>query len=254
MTLIVDIGNSNIKIGVFYNDVVEKKWVISTNKSGDSEYYETEIRLGMENHGIKQGDISGAAISSVAPEITNAVKEALGFLGCKIILLNDQNTKIELKLTPEERKFRGTDIIADITAGLHKYGENFITIDFGTAIVISGVGKNGELLGVSILPSVPIIIDALISSCSQLAGFELKQRNEILGKTTVDALNGGVFWFVTEGIGGMVNKLKKEHGIKNVCFTGGLSKMFREYMNFESDFEENLTLDGIYQFFKLNAE
>lgn len=255
MILIFDIGNSNIKVGAFNkNDVLLYKWVINTNKSSTKEYYKTEIKKVLEDNNVKTKDIEGIAICSVVPEITNVVKDALGFLDRKILMVKDPDTKINLKLTAEEKKTRGGDILADITAGIYKYKENFITVDFGTAIVISAIGKDAEILGVSILPSAPIIINALSTSCSQLVGFELKPTEKIIGKTTIEALSGGIFWLMAEGINGMINKLKNEYGIGKVCFTGGMSKIFRDRMSFESDFEENLTLNGIYQIFKINKE
>jgi type III pantothenate kinase len=249
MILVLDIGNSNIKIGEYQDDILKQKLIINTNKFGTVEYYEKEIK-----NNVIVDNVDGIAISSVVPEITNIIKEALNFLKCKTVVVNDLNTKINLKITQEERKTRGTDIIADITAGAHKYKENFIIADFGTAIVISVIGKNTEILGSSILPSVPIIINALAISCSQLNNFELECNDKIIGKTTIDALNGGIFWLMADGVSGIINRLKNKYNVEKVCFTGGMSRMFREYMNFESDFEENLTLNGIYQIFKLNME
>jgi type III pantothenate kinase len=254
MILALDIGNSNIKVGMFHDDVLQHRGLINTDKGGAGEKYEIEFKRVLAAYNVDYSQVTGVVISSVVPEVTNAVKDSLSFLGRKVILMNDINTKINLKITPEERKTRGTDILADIIAGVRKYKENFITIDFGTAIVVSAIGKDAEILGVSILPSAPIIINALSASCSQLIGFELKQGDRAIGKTTIDALNGGIFWLIVGGINEIVGKIKKEYGIAKVCFTGGMSRIFMEYANFDGDFEENLTLNGIYQFFKLNTE
>lgn len=252
MLLTLDIGNTNIVIGIFENNHLIKKWrLISDPKKSSDDYAVDIIELCLTDK-IDCLKISGAIIASVVPALTGLLFEAIKkitsetFAG-KILVVGQDQVELAIDLQVKNKNEVGSDRIINSIAAFKKFGGNLIVIDFGTATTFDVVGKSGEYLGGVISPGINLSLKALHDMTAQLPKITIKQQKNVIGKTTVEAMNSGVFFGYISLIEGMVKKIEDELGTKTTkIITGGLAELFKDALeNTIQHYEPNLTLDGL---------
>ena len=202
---------------------------------------------------IKKGLIEGAIICSVVPEITNSVSEATSRFISKDVLTVGPGVKTGLKVNIDNPKELGPDRIANSIGGYSKASSEVIVVDLGTATTFDIVNTKKEYLGGSIAPGIKISLDALTSKTSSLKSVELETPKNVIGKNTYEAIQSGLILGHTSMIDSMIEKIILESGLKPKIFiTGGLGKVIQPLLNIKSKYEEDLTLDGLEEIYKLN--
>jgi len=261
MLLAIDIGNTNIVIGLFDKDKnLTYKWrLISDHKKSIDDYAVDIIELCLTNK-VDCLDINGCIIASVVPILSARIFEAVKkFLSPsivkKIFLIGDENTKIDIEIKIKNKNEVGHDRIVNAIAGYKKYGGNLILIDFGTATTFDIVGEKGEYLGGIISPGINLSLKALHDMTAQLPKISIKPQKNVIGKSTVEAMNSGVYFGYISMVEGLTNKIEKELNIKTkTIITGGLSEVFKEYLLKEKivDYHSpDLTLEGLKIIFEM---
>jgi type III pantothenate kinase len=250
MLLTFDIGNTNVVIGIFEDKKLTHKWRLpsSTKKSVDD--YAVDIIELCLTEKVDCLKISGVIIASVVPTLTNYIHEAVKkFISeeavKKILVIGDNKTNLNIDIRVKNKNEVGHDRLINSIAGYHKFGGNLIIVDFGTATTFDVVGKDGEYLGGVIAPGINLSLKALHDATAQLPKISVKPQKNIIGKTTIEAMNSGVYFGYISLIEGMIEKIEKELGHKTThIFTGGLSEMFKDTLE-AIHHEPNLTLDGL---------
>jgi|TARA_B100000214_G_scaffold337274_1_gene281730 type III pantothenate kinase len=248
----IDVGNSETTIGVG-NSQGWQGYRFTTRKTVTSDELLMMFKTIIDNPLIKEGLIEGAIICSVVPEITNSVSEATSRFISKDVLTVGPGVKTGLKVNIDNPKELGPDRIANSIGGYSKASSEVIVVDLGTATTFDIVNTKKEYLGGSIAPGIKISLDALTSKTSSLKSVELETPKNVIGKNTYEAIQSGLILGHTSMIDSMIEKIILESGLKPKIFiTGGLGKVIQPLLNIKSKYEEDLTLDGLEEIYKLN--
>ncbi len=252
MLLTFDIGNTNITIGLFDGEKLTRKWRLpSSTKKSDDDYAIDIIELFLTDK-VDAHEISGCVIGSVVPTLTNRINEAVKkFLPAevakKIVIIGDEKTHLDIDIKIKNKNEVGHDRIINAIAGFSKFGGNLIIIDFGTATTFDIVGKSGEYLGGVIAPGINLSLKALHDMTAQLPKISVKPQKNVIGKSTIEAMNSGVYFGYISLIEGMIQKIEKELETKTTrIITGGLAEIFKDALkNSVEHYEPDLTLEGL---------
>ena len=248
----IDVGNSETTIGVGNNQGWQG-YRFTTRKTVTSDELLMMFKTIIDDPLIKEGLIEGAIICSVVPEITNSVSEATSRFISKDVLIVGPGVKTGLKVNIDNPKELGPDRIANSIGGYSKASSEVIVVDLGTATTFDIVNTKKEYLGGSIAPGIKISLDALTSKTSSLKSVELETPKNVIGKNTYEAIQSGLILGHTSMIDSMIEKIILESGLKPKIFiTGGLGKVIQPLLNIKSKYEEDLTLDGLEEIYKLN--
>ena len=248
----IDVGNSETTIGVGNNQGWQG-YRFTTRKTVTSDELLMMFKTIIDDPLIKEGLIEGAIICSVVPEITNSVSEATSRFISKDVLIVGPGVKTGLKVNIDNPKELGPDRIANSIGGYSKASSEVIVVDLGTATTFDIVNTKKEYLGGSIAPGIKISLDALTSKTSSLKSVELETPKNVVGKNTYEAIQSGLILGHTSMIDSMIEKIILESGLEPKIFiTGGLGKVIQPLLNIKSKYEEDLTLDGLEEIYKLN--
>lgn len=247
MLLAIDVGNSNIVLALFKGDKLIHKYRINSESNKSSESYSLDLVELFFNSNINCLEISNIAISSVVPELTNTLRDALKkFCNADFIDLgcNIENINITIDLKAKEEV--GIDRLINSKIAYQKFGGNLIIIDFGTATTFDIVGAKGQYLGGVIAPGVNLSIKALHEETAKLPNIRLKKQDNVIGKNTKEAMNSGIYFGYISLINGLVIKIKNEYKEDmKVILTGGLSSLFSKELANINHIEPDLTIYGI---------
>jgi type III pantothenate kinase len=245
MLLAIDIGNSNIVLGLFAEEKLIHKFRIETNIIKPEEDYAVDIIELFLNNKVDCLQISATIIASVVPNFTAIIEKAIKKFFVGKILIVGKNLKLDIEIALKNKQEVGWDRLINAIAGYKKLGGDLIIVDFGTATTFDVVGQNGEYFGGVIAPGVNLAIKALHEMTAQLPRINIKPQKSVIGKSTFEAMNSGIYFGYISLVEGLIAKIKTEYGSDmKVIITGGLSSLFGETIanNF---ILPDLTLDGL---------
>jgi len=226
LVLVVDIGNTHTVFGVLDGLQVKEHWRIT------SSLVRTEDEIGMllknyfEHSGYKFSDIDGVCISSVVPDLSKAYMWMSEKYFKKEALLIDSTLELGLKIKYKDPKTVGADRLCNAVAGIYKYGQPLIILDFGTATTFDCIDKNGDYAGGVIAPGIETSISGLHKRAAKLPLVELKIPNTAIGTTTEESIQIGILRGTIHVVEGIIKDLRKEIGKDSkVIATGGLAKV-----------------------------
>lgn len=246
MLLAVDIGNTNITLGVFMDDELAAKWRIATDPARLTDEYALMVNQLLPYKGLAPNDVSAVSICSVVPPLTPTFVEL-----CKTYfhvepLVVGAGTRTGIRVLYDNPRDVGADRIVDATAALKLYGGPAIVVDIGTAMVFDAISKDGEYLGGAIAPGISIAADALFHSTSLLRRVDLTRPPEAIGKNTIHSIQSGLVLGSADMIKGMVSRFDRElGGGAKVIGTGGLAGLLEAEANVFDVVNEDLTLTGL---------
>ena len=246
MILAIDIGNTNIVIGCIENESIlfnERVW--TNHKATDLEYA-IKIKNIFEIHNINANNISGAAMSSVVPSITETVKNAVTKLVSCIPLVVGPGVKTGLKITTDNPAQLGADLVVDAVAGINYYKAPMIIIDMGTATTISVIDEDLSYTGTLIIPGMRTSLDALVSRAAQLPKVKLDPPKRVVGKNTSECMSNGIMIYTASALDGCIERIEEE--LKKPCTviaTGGLAGLVTPLCRNDVIFDNDLLLKGL---------
>lgn len=230
MILAIDMGNTNIVIGCIDDEKVYFEERLSTDHSKTELEYAMGFKTILEIHNIDPMQIKGAIISSVVPQLVDAIKVAVEKVAKITPMIVGPGVKTGLNILMDQPKQVGSDLIVDAVAALNVYGYPAVVIDIGTATTISVVDEKGDYIGGAILPGIKVSLDSLVSRTAQLPRIGLDVPKHVIGKNTVDCMKSGIILGNASCIDGMIDKIIEEADFgKNgkpearIIATGGLS-------------------------------
>ena len=254
MLLALDIGNTNITLGVFQGEDLQATWSIATVSGRMPDEYGLIVSQLLPLKGIALEDVTKIAMCSVVPPLTPTVVELCeSYFGLSPLVVG-AGMKTGIRILYDNPRDVGTDRIADAAAALTLYGGPLVIVDIGTATVFDAVSQNGDYLGGAIAPGMSIAADALFHSTSQLRRVELNSPPGAIGKNTVHAIQSGLVLGYADMVKGMVARFDRElGGGSKVIATGGLVGVIEKELDIFDAVDPYLTLTGLRIIHELNG-
>ena len=256
MLLTIDIGNTNITMGVYNKDELVFVSRLATDRSKTPDQYAVEFKQIFSLSEMPCNSFEGAAISSVVPELSGAMSSAVERVtGCKPMILGP-GIKTGMNILIDNPAQLGADLLAGCVGAAALYPLPCLVIDLGTASKISVIDKNGAFCGCTIAPGIGISLDALSARTSQLPAISLKTPAKAIGKNTIDSMQSGTVFGYASMIDGMCEKLEEELGEKvaSRVATGGLAKDLTKSCKQEIIFNRELILYGLKVLYEKNKK
>lgn len=253
MILVLDVGNTNIVLGVYENDNLKHYWRIATNRNKTEDEYGLLVKSLFEHEGTSHKDITGIIISSVVPPIMNALERmCTKYFGIEPLIVGP-GIKTGLNIKYENPKEVGADRIVNAVAGLHEYGSPLIIIDFGTATTYCYIDEEGRYMGGAIAPGINISTEALYTKAAKLPRIEIVPPSHIVGKNTVEAMQAGIIYGYVGQVEGIVSRMKAQAKKQpKVIATGGLAHLIANETKIIDIVDPLLTLKGLQLIYKRN--
>ena len=246
MLMVLDVGNTNIVLGVFEGKRLMRNWRISTNKDKTADEYGLQIRMLFDYSGVKCSDMEAVIISSVVPTVMSVLESmSANYFGIKPLVVGP-GVKTAMPIRYDNPKEVGADRIVNAIAAYELYGGPLIVVDFGTATTFDAISADGAYLGGAIAPGIGISTEALYTKAAKLPRIELLKPKAVIGKNTVSSMQSGIVYGFVGQADGIVSRMKKEMGGKAyVVATGGLAELISNESGLIDTINSNLTLEGL---------
>ena len=246
MLLAIDAGNTNITLGVFRGDELIAEWRIVTDPAKHSDEYVADLQDLFQSVCLHLNKIDDVVIASVVPPLDQTLKLTVqkGFNLSPLFITPDVDTG--LKILYDSPGEVGADRLVDAVAAVTKYGAPCIVVDFGTATTFNAVNADREYLGGVIAPGIMISAEALFMRAAKLPRVEIKQPDKVIGRSTVGAMQSGIYHGYAGLVDGVLEKMIAEMNTKpHVIATGGLAPLIADASKFIEKVDSTLTLDGL---------
>ncbi len=253
MLLTIDIGNTNLTLGLYAGDQLGAHWRVATDHRRMSDEYGLQFLGLLQNANKSIADLTGIALASVVPALTGRVVQACEEYLKRKPFVVDTGVKTGVKVRYEDPKTVGADRICDAAAVMKLYGGPACVIDFGTATTFNAITKSGEYLGGAITAGVNLAAEALYTRAAKLPNIDLQTPPSVIGRNTVHAMQSGLLFGYVSMVEGMVERFRKELGDEmKVVATGGLSEIVAKETEVIQIIAPWLTLDGLRIIWELN--
>ncbi|MBR0466679.1 MAG: type III pantothenate kinase [Clostridia bacterium] len=253
MLLAIDIGNTNVTLGTFENEILSLTARLSTSTDKTANEYAVTIKNVLKLHGKDTADIEDCIISSVVPSVAQSIGKAVTIL-CGVVPLHvGPGIKTGLNIKIDNPSQLGADLVAGAVGAITEYNTPCIIIDMGTASTIFVVDGEGAFIGGVIAAGVKLTLKALTENTAQLPAIDIKAPKSVIGTNTADCMRSGLIFGASSMIDGIIDKIAYELGeMPTVVATGGLSKEVIKYCNHDIIYNENLLLDGLKEIYDRN--
>jgi len=255
MLLAIDIGNTNIKIGIFDGDELKATWNIATGIHRTADEYGSVLLNLMERKKVSPSKITGIALCSVVPPLLPAFVELCRKYLDSEPLVVEAGVKTGMSIRLDNPREVGSDRVVDAVAAQHLYGKPLIIVDLGTATTFSVVSQEGDYLGGAIAPGVVIATEALYTRTAALPRIRLSRPEQAIGRNTVAAMQSGIIFGHVGLIEGMIRRIEQELGNKaKVIATGGQAYFLAQEIPVIEIVNPDLTLIGLRLIYEMNKE
>lgn len=246
MLLAVDVGNSNIKIGLYRDGEWIYRWHIRTLKNTTSDEYTLTLRNLLDQHGVDPSDVKRTILSSVVPPVTGSLKGTLRALFKNEPLVVGPGVKSGIRIRTDNPVEVGSDIVIGAVAAYERFQAGCIIVGFGTALTFTAVAEPGDLLGVAIAPGLKYADEALFEHTAMLRLVDLTIPETAIGKNTVHSMQSGILF----GYAGMVESIIKRFrsempGPAEVIGTGGQAGIIAPLTDVFTEIDQWLNLEGL---------
>ena len=254
MLLTADVGNTNIKLGLFDGDELRHKMRFSTDPSKTSDEFAVVLYTFFQVYRIDVSEIGASIISSVVPKVTQPLREAIKIVTGKKSYVIGPGLKTGMDLKIDRPETLGGDIVCGCVGAYEKYGGPLIMVFMGTATVLAYVDENFAYRGGVIAPGVGISLDALTQNGALLPSVDLRAPKNVICTNTVDCIRSAMTYGSACMLDGLIDKFSVESGADcRVIATGGLAKSIICNCRHEITYDENIILYGLNVIFKRNT-
>ncbi|CAM4493285.1 type III pantothenate kinase [Paenibacillus typhae] len=247
MMLAVDIGNTNIVLGIYRKRELLHHFRLSTARQSTVDEYGVLIHNLFQMSNISFKDVEGVIISSVVPPLVQVIVEmCVKYIG-KDPLLVGPGIKTGLNLRYENPREVGADRIVNAVAAIEEYKCPLVVVDFGTATTFDCIDAGANYLGGAIVPGLVISTEALYQRASKLPRIELEKPKKVIGRNTVHAMQAGIIFGYAGQVEGIVRRIKQEMNapVLKVIATGGLATLIAGETDCIDEVNPMLTLEGL---------
>lgn len=254
MILTVDIGNSNIVIGVFENEKLKFISRISSNIDKTADELAVMMNEIFEIRDIDRSKITGSIMSSVVPALTQNLIAAIKLLTGNEPIVVAPGIKTGLNIRIDNPAQLGSDLLVDCVAAAAMYPKPVIVADMGTATTLSVVDEGNNMLGGVIMPGVKTALNALTAKTAQLPQISIESPKKVIGTNTNDSMRSGVVFGNASMLDGMIERFENELGKEAfVVVTGGLSEEISKHTKRRVVHNPDLLIQGLYILYKKNC-
>ena len=253
LLLAIDVGNTNIMLGVYDGNNLQMCWRISTDRARTEDEYGVIIRNLFRQNGFQAECIQAMIISSVVPPL----RYPLGRMAQKYFkvspLIVGPGIKTGLNILMDNPQELGADRVVNAVGAIELYGGPLIIVDFGTATTFCAISEKSEYLGGAIAPGIQISTEALFQKAAKLPRVELIKPQKVIGKNTVESIQAGVIYGFVGNVDGIVRRMCNEFQHKpRVVATGGMAGLIASESETIEDVNYFLTLEGLRSIYEKN--
>jgi type III pantothenate kinase len=253
MLLTIDLGNTNLTIGLYEGETLAHHWRLATDQARMPDEYGLQLLGLLTNAERTLADLTGVCLSSVVPPLTGRVIEACQEYLKQEALVVDTQLKTGIRNLYEDPKAVGADRICDAAAVMHFYGGPACIIDFGTATTFNALTREGDYLGGAITAGINLAAEALFARGAKLQRIDLQKPPSVIGRNTAHAMQSGLLFGYVSMVEGMVTRFRAELGAEmKVIATGGLAGLIAKETPVIQVHAPWLTLDGLRIIWELN--
>jgi type III pantothenate kinase len=250
MLLAIDIGNTNIVLGVFDGTVLVRSWRLATIRERTSDELALLIEGLFASSRIDRMDIDSVVLGSVVPPLTSTMQSMVDCSFRMKPLTIEPGVETGMPILYDDPAEVGADRIAGAIAAYERFGRQasrpLVVLDFGTATTFDAVSTEGAYLGGAICPGVQISADALFQRAARLPRIDVRKPSTVVGRTTVGAMESGLFWGYVGMVEGLVRRMSDELGGHATCVaTGGLADLIAPETALIQHVDRDLTLHGL---------
>jgi type III pantothenate kinase len=251
--LCIDVGNTQMVIGLFDGAALADHWRIATVAERTSDEMALMVSQFLGFHGfVFDEHITGVAIASGVPRVTASLREMTQrYFGYPAFVL-EPGVRTGMPILIDNPKELGADRLADAVAAYELYGGPTIVVDFGTVNAVDAVSAKGEFLGGAFCPGIEISLDALFSRAAALRRVEVVPPKHVIGKTTVESIQSGAVYGFSGQVDALVDRFHQELGECTVIATGGLAEVIVPFSRTIQHHEPWLTIQGLRIVFERN--
>ncbi len=244
--LAIDIGNSNIKLGIRRGGEWERRFRVSSVRSKTPDEYALIFRDLLSRIGVSFAEVGTAVVSSVVPPLTSVIGEMLEGEMERTPLVVGPGIRTGIRIRTDNPVEVGADIVTNAVAAHERLRSSCIVVAFGTALTFTAVNEAGDLLGVSIAPGLQPAADALVRASAQLRLVEYVAPPTAIGRNTVHSLQSGILFGYVGLVEGLVARIRAElGGSAQVVSTGDQGRYLLPLTKSLGEFDPWLTLDGL---------
>jgi type III pantothenate kinase len=242
--LVVDVGNTNIVLGIFRDEQLVNSWRLATARERTADEYGVLARqlIGTEFN----ESLEGAIVASVVPPLNFAIASMIRKYFSIEAMFVEPGVKTGLAIQTENPLEVGADRIVNAVAAHHFYGGPAVIVDFGTATTFDLVSADGRYLGGVIAPGLTISSEALFARAARLPRVDLRRPANLIGTNTVASMQSGIYYGYLGLVDGILARMKQEIGeLKTVVATGGLAALMATDSEHIAEVDPELTLKGL---------
>ncbi len=253
MLLTIDIGNTNLTLGLYEGGQLGAHWRLATDHNRMPDEYGLQFLGLLQNAGKTLTEMTGVSLASVVPPLTGRVIQACREYLRQEPLVVDAGIKTGIRIRYEDPKAVGADRVCDAVAVMKLYGGPACVVDFGTATTFNAITKDGEYLGGAITAGINLAAEALYTRAAKLPRIDLQVPPSVIGRNTVHAMQSGLLFGYVSMVEGMVARFRSELGSDmKVIATGGLAEVVAKETKVIDIIAPWLTLDGLRIIWELN--
>jgi type III pantothenate kinase len=253
MLLCIDLGNTNITLGLYVGDDLRCHWRIKTDHHKMPDDYGVLLLSLLDHAGRDPQDITGICLCSVVPPLTGIFEQLCATYFGQTPLIVDVGVKTGVKIRYDNPYEVGADRVADAAAVYQLYGGPACVVDFGTATTFDAISDQGDYLGGAIAPGIGIAAEALFSRAAKLPRVDLVRPPQAVGRNTVNSMQSGLLFGYVALVEGMVTRFRAELGDDmRVIGTGGLAETIARETDVIQQVDLWLTLKGLRIVWELN--
>jgi type III pantothenate kinase len=246
MLLAIDVGNTNIVVGVFDGDALTADFRIHTDDRFTGDELGLALVALLERKDLSPSQVTAVVVSSVVPTLARSIDELSHTYFHQPPMLVGPGTRTGIRIQYDDPRRVGADRIANAIAAHHLYHGPAVLVDFGTATTLDAIDANGDYLGGAIAPGIQLSHDALVNHAAMLIRVELTAPTEAIGRNTTASMQSGIVFGYVGLVEGLVARFREEMtGSPKVIATGGLASSLASLMPSIDIVDERLTLHGL---------
>ncbi len=246
MLFVIDVGNTNIVLGLFEGRELCHSWRVNTSRQTTADEYGILFRALLDHSNFSPKQVGAVIISSVVPPLTAEIAKMAKRYFDHDPLVVGPGLKTGIAISYESPRDVGADRIVNAVAAFDRYGTAGVVVDFGTATTFDAIGPQGEYLGGAIAPGIGIGAEALFQRASKLPRVNVERPAKVIGRNTVHSIQSGLFFGYVGLVDEIVRRMQAElDGDTFVIATGGLATLIASESSTIQSVEDNLTLNGL---------
>lgn len=254
MLLAIDIGNTNTVFAIFDGDKVRGEWRAATDPRRTADEYAVWLGQLLARQDMALSDVDAAIVSTVVPQGLHAIRDLCEtYCECRPLVVGDAGVNLGIEVHVDRPQEVGADRLVNAVGAKGRFEGALIILDFGTATTFDAISETGAYDGGVIAPGINLSLEALHQAAAQLPRIAVRKPDAVISRSTVPAMESGIYWGYIGLIEGIVGRMKAEYGAPMTTIaTGGLANLFAGWTEAVDEVDADLTIHGLHSIYQLN--